>query len=61
MKITSRDKKFLVAGAVAACIFIIMYFFALPFYDKVAGQRKDIELKERTLEKYLKFITLLAT
>ncbi len=56
MKITSRDKKFLATGAVAVCIFIIMKFFALPFYDKVSEQRKDIELKERTLEKYLKFI-----
>ena len=56
MKITSRDKKFLVAGAVAFCVFIIMRFLVLPFYDKFAEQRRDIELKERTLEKYLKFI-----
>ena len=56
MKITSRDKKFLIAGAVGFCIFIGIKFFALPFYDKFAEQRQDIEMKERTLEKYLKFI-----
>ena len=56
MKITPRDKKFLLVGAVAVCIFIIIKFFVFPFYDKIAGQKKEIELKERTLEKHLKFI-----
>lgn len=56
MKITSRDKKFLIVGALAVCIFGIVKFFIFPYYDKISNQKEDIRLKERTLEKYLKFI-----
>jgi len=55
MKITARDKKFLTVGSVVAAIIIFVYFL-LPFYDNLVEKKKDIEMKERTLEKYLKFI-----
>lgn len=56
MKISSRDKIFLIAGAIAVCLFLIIKFIVFPFYDKVTDQKNDVQLKERTLEKSLKFI-----
>jgi len=56
MKITPRDKNFIIVGTVAVCIFVLIKFFLLPFYDTTVNQKEDIQLKERTLEKYLQFI-----
>ncbi len=56
MKITARDKKFLIAGVIAVCLFVFLKFLVLPFYDKLGQQKKDIELQQQTLEKYKKFI-----
>ncbi len=56
MKITTRDKNFIIIGTVAVCLFVILKLFLFPFFDKISEQENDILLKERTLEKYLKFI-----
>ena len=56
MKISSRDRKFIIIGATAICIFVALKFLLFPFYDKIAEKKKDIQLKERKLEKYLTFI-----
>jgi Tfp pilus assembly protein PilO len=56
MKLTSRDKKFIIAGTVVLCVFVLIKFLLFPFYDKIEQEKKDIQLKERTLEKYLTFI-----
>ena len=56
MNITPRDKKFLAAGAAAVCVFILLKFLVLPFYDKAVEQKQDIEMKERMLEKYTRFV-----
>lgn len=55
MKIAARDKKILIVGSVIASIIIFIYLL-LPFCDNFLEKKKDIELKERTLKKYLKFI-----
>jgi hypothetical protein len=53
MKISAREKGFLIAGTLAVCMFIVIKFGVLPVYDKVMFQRADIALKEATLERYL--------
>ncbi len=56
MKITPRDKKFIIAGVAAICVFMVLKFVLLPFFYNIEEEKKDIKLKERTLEKYLTFI-----
>lgn len=56
MTITPRDKKFLVAGAGAVCVFVVLKFLVLPFYDKAVEQKQDIAMKERMLKKYVQFV-----
>ena len=56
MNITPRDKKFLITGAVAVGIFIVMKFGAFPLYDQVSDQRNDIFMKEKILGKYLNIL-----
>ncbi len=56
MKLTPRDKKYLIAGAVVAALLLMLKYAILPVYDKVSFQKKDIALKEITLDKYLKII-----
>jgi len=56
MKLTSRDKKFLAAGAIAVCLFLVLKFLVFPFYDRFSDQKQEIAVKKRTLEKYLTFI-----
>jgi Tfp pilus assembly protein PilO len=56
MKISARDKRYLIAGSIAVCIFVVCKFLMFPFYDRVAGQRREIEAKEKNLEKYLAFM-----
>ena len=56
MKLTSRDKKFMIAGVAAICVFVVLKFMLFPFYENIDDKKKDIMLKERTLEKYLTFI-----
>lgn len=55
-KITPRDKKFIIAGAAAVCLFILIKFIILPAIDTVAGEKEDIAFKERTVEKYIRII-----
>ena len=56
MKLSKRDKKLIIAGAVAVAIFCFFKFGLFPVYDTFVERRKDIEQKEKTQEKYLKFI-----
>lgn len=52
MKITPRDRKFLIAGAVAIGLFVMLNYAVLPLYDSIMFKRRDIALKEMTLQKY---------
>ncbi|MEI6126545.1 MAG: type II secretion system protein GspM [Pseudomonadota bacterium] len=56
MKISPRDKKLLIAGIAALGLFLLIKLFIFPLYDSYVEQKKDIALKEKTKEKYLKFI-----
>lgn len=57
VKITPRDRKFLIAGGVAICIFILLKFIVIPSVEKVSSLQDDLVLKERTVEKYTKIIS----
>jgi Tfp pilus assembly protein PilO len=57
MKITPRDKKFLIAGAVAVCIFIVIKFIIFPFLDMLDSQKEDLVFKEQAVEKYTRIIS----
>ena len=56
MKITQRDKKFLIAGVIAVVIFSLLKFVILPAWDKLSSHKEELALKEMTLEKYIRFI-----
>ena len=56
MKLSKRDKKFITAGAVAVAIFCVFKFGLFPLYDTFLERRSEIEQKENTKEKYLKFL-----
>jgi len=56
MKITPRDKKFLIAGAIAVCIYIVTRFAVFPLFDQVSGQKNDLYMKEKILAKYLNIL-----
>jgi Tfp pilus assembly protein PilO len=56
MKITQRDKKFLIVGGIAVILFVLLKFLLLPFWDQFSGQKEDLMLKEMTLERYIKFM-----
>lgn len=56
MKITPRDRKYLIAGAVAICVFALFKFGIFPVYEKFVDQKKDIALKEKARAKYLSFL-----
>jgi Tfp pilus assembly protein PilO len=57
MKITPRDKKYLIAGVVALCIFVVVKFIIYPFLDTLESQKEDLELKQQTVQKYTKIIS----
>ena len=57
MKLSSRDRKFLIAGAVAVAVFCVFRFGLFPLYDTYVERRNDIEQKVAIKEKYLKFLT----
>ncbi len=56
MKLSKRDKKFITAGAAAVVIFCVFKFGLSPLYDTFLERRSEIEQKENTKEKYLKFL-----
>jgi len=51
-KISPRDKKFLTAGAVAVCLFVLLKFLVLPFFDERGQVKEDLAFKVQTLKKY---------
>ncbi len=53
MKISQRDKKFLIAGAIALCLFFLIKYGVFPLYDQISFKKRDIALKEKTLKKYM--------
>lgn len=57
MNISARDKKFLYAGGIALCIFLLIKFIIFPIADSVGEMRNEIELKEKKLAKYRKIIS----
>ena len=52
MKITARDRRFLIVGAIAVGLFLVLNYAVLPVYESIMFKRKDIALKEITLQKY---------
>ena len=56
MKLSKRDKKLIIAGAVAVAVFCVLKFGLFPVYDTFVERRNEIAQKEKTQEKYLKFL-----
>lgn len=56
MKLSKRDKKLITICAVAAAVFCFFKFGLFPVYDTFVERRTEIEQKEKTQEKYLKFL-----
>jgi len=56
MKISARDKKYLIAGATAICLFVLCKYLLFPFFDSMTDLSRQIETKEKNLEKYLAFM-----
>lgn len=56
MTLKPRERKFLMVGAVAAAVFVVLRFGLFPLYDTIAEQRRDIELKKTAREKYRAFL-----
>jgi type II secretory pathway component PulM len=57
MKISPRDKKFIIAGTVALCLFVLIKFIMFPAFDWVSQQREDLAFKEKTVDKYSRIIS----
>ncbi len=57
MTISSRDKKFLIAGGIALSIFMLIKFIIFPIAHSIGSMKEEIELKESTLAKYRKIIS----
>jgi len=56
MKITPRDKTFIIAGAIAVCVFMLVKFVIFPAVDNFTGQQEDLAVKEQTVEQYTRII-----
>jgi len=56
IKITARDKRFLLAGAAAVGLFVLIKFIIFPAIDTFSGQREELAFKEATVEKYTRII-----
>lgn len=56
MKINPRERRFLTAGAIALAVFLVLRFGLFPVYDTFMEQKRDIVLKQKAKEKYLKFL-----
>ena len=57
MKISPRDKKFIVTGVVALGLFVFIKFIIFPAFDSFARQREDLVFKEKAVEKYSRSIS----
>lgn len=56
LKISSRDKKFLIAGGVAVVLFVVIRFGVFTFYDSYSEKKKEIVFMENTLQRYQNFV-----
>ncbi len=56
IKISSRDKKFLIAGGIAVFLFIVIRFGFFTFYDTYSEKKKEIAFMQETLERYKNFV-----
>jgi type II secretory pathway component PulM len=57
MKISPRDKKFIVAGVAALGLFLFVKFIIFPAFDSFSRQREDLAFKEKAVEKYSRIIS----
>lgn len=55
-RLSSRERKVLGAGLLAAVLFAALYFFAFPTYDKVKQYPEQIAQKTRLLQGYKEVI-----
>jgi Tfp pilus assembly protein PilO len=56
LKITARDKRFLLAGAAAVGLFVLIKFILFPAVDKFSSQKEELAFKEATVAKYTRII-----
>lgn len=56
LKISARDKRFIIVGAVAVGLFVLVKFFISPAADKFSGQKESLAFKEATVAKYTRII-----
>jgi len=56
MTIRPRERRFVIAGAVALALFALLRFGLFPLYDTLMEQRRDIAAKKTAREKYLRFL-----
>jgi hypothetical protein len=57
MKISLRDKKFIIAGVGALSLFVFVKLIIFPAFDSFSRQREDLAFKEKTVEKYSRIIS----
>jgi hypothetical protein len=56
IKINPRERRLLTAGAIALLVFLVFRFGLFPLYDTFMEQKRDLVLKQKAKEKYLKFL-----
>ncbi|MCX8043862.1 MAG: type II secretion system protein GspM [Desulfobacterota bacterium] len=56
MKLKPRERTFLIVGAVAVAVFVVLRFGLFPLYDTIVEQRRDLALKKAAREKYRAFL-----
>ena len=54
MNLSERDKKTLLIGAVAVCLFLLFKFVFFPLSDRMVSRDESIAVKKHLLEKYEK-------
>ncbi|HUT84048.1 MAG TPA: type II secretion system protein GspM [Thermodesulfobacteriota bacterium] len=57
MKISKREKQYVVLCIVAVILFCLIKFLVLPFFDREKEVSESISAKEMTYKKYLAFIS----
>jgi Tfp pilus assembly protein PilO len=56
LKISARDRRFLIVGAVAVGLFVLIKFIFFPAVDKFSSQKEDLAYKEAAVQKYTRII-----
>ena len=50
IKLTKREKFYVISGGVAVVVFLVVYFVLFPFFDAKAKVKHSIHTSEKTLE-----------